>query len=79
MNPYDRAMTGEYIRHQLGYAGADREIFTEAAIEQIYGYSKGIARVINKVCTNVLIYGSQNKLRLIDDHAVKAVLDGEFS
>lgn len=79
LNPYDRAMTGEYIRHQLGYAGAGREIFTEAAIDQIYGYSRGIARVINKVCTNVLIYGSQNKLRLIDDHAVKTVLDGEFS
>ena len=38
-----------------------------------------IARVIDKVCTNVMIYGSQNRLRLIDDHAVKFVLDCEFS
>ena len=38
----------------------------------------GIPRVIDKVCTSVLIYGSQNKLRLIDDHAVQMVLEGEF-
>ena len=34
--------------------------------------------MIDKVCTNVLIYGSQNRLRLIDDHAVQMVIDGEF-
>ena len=26
----------------------------------------------------ILIYGSQNRLRLIDDHAVDIVLKGEF-
>lgn len=42
-------------------------------------YSSGIARVIDKVCTSVLIYGSQNRMRLIDDHAVSLVLDCEFN
>ena len=79
LNHYDRSKTGEYIRHQLAYAGAQSEIFTEGAITKIYDYSTGIPRIINKVCTNVLIYASQNRLRLIDDHAVTTVLECEFS
>ena len=79
LNHYDRSRTGQYIRHQLSYAGTDQEIFTERAIDRIYDYSKGVARVIDKVCTSVLIYSSQNRLRLIDDHAVSLVLQGEFN
>ena len=55
------------------------EIFTEAAIDEVHKYTTGTARMIDKVCTSVLLYGSQSKLRLIDDHAVKFVLDCEFS
>lgn len=78
LNHYDRARAGEYISHQLTYAGAQSDIFTDKAIDQIFEYSKGIARTIDKVCTSVLIYGSQNRLRLINDHAVDIVLKGEF-
>ena len=59
-------------------SGATGEIFTDKAIQKVFEYSGGIPRVIDKVCTSVLIYGSQNKLRLIDDHAVQMVLEGEF-
>ena len=79
LNHYDRARTGEYIRHHMAYAGAESDIFTEGAITKVYEYSTGISRIIDKVCTNVLIYGSQNRLRLIDDHAVQTVLECEFS
>lgn len=78
LNHYDRSRAGEYMLHQLAYAGAQSDIFTDKAIDQIFEYSKGIARKIDKVCTSVLIYGSQNRLRLIDDHAVDIVLKGEF-
>lgn len=63
----------------MGYAGADNDIFTETAINLIHEFSAGMARVIDKVCTDLLIYGSQNKKRLIDDHAVRAILEGEFT
>ena len=76
---YDRAYTGDYIKRQLAYAGVESELFTEKAVDRIYEYSSGIARMIDKVCTSVLIYGSQNRMRLIDDHAVAKVLEGEFS
>lgn len=76
---YNRVYTGQYVQCQLSYAGATSELFTEKAIDRIYEYSSGVARMIDKVCTSVLIYGSQNRMRLIDDHAVAKVLEGEFS
>ena len=79
LDHYNRAYTGQYVQCQLTYAGATSELFTEKAIDQIYEYSSGIARMIDKICTSVLIYGSQNRMRLIDDHAVAKVLEGEFS
>lgn len=79
LNHYDRAQTGAYIRSQLAYSGTDRDIFTEAAIDAIHQYTAGTARMIDKVCTSLLLYGSQSRIRLIDDHAVKLVLECEFS
>lgn len=79
LNHYDLADTKAYIEHQLHYAGTQSALFTDEAVRKIFDYSKGIPRVINNVCTSVLIYGFQNKMRLIDDHAVQAVLEGEFS
>jgi len=79
LNHYDRAQTGSYISHQLRAAGSGAEIFTDAAVDAIYHYSSGTARIIDKVCTSLLLYGSQSRKRIIDDHAVKYVLECEFS
>jgi len=76
---YDRAQTEEYIRRHMAYAGAEHDIFTDGAIDDIYRYSSGTARMINKVCTHALLYGAQNKHRIIDDHMVKRVIQGELS
>lgn len=45
----------------------------------IYRFSSGAARLINKVCTHCLLYGAQNNHRIIDDHMVKRVIQGELS
>lgn len=47
--------TATYISHRLSVAGARGEIFTEGALKAIYSYSQGIPRLINNVCTNVLL------------------------
>lgn len=75
----DRSETGEYIKQHLKYAGADHDIFTDTAIDVIYHYTSGTARLINKVCTHCLLYGAQNGRRIIDDHMVKNVIQGELS
>jgi type II secretory pathway predicted ATPase ExeA len=74
----DLAETGEYISCQLKNAGAVSPIFTEEAVDGIFAFSVGVPRLINKVCLNCLIYGASNKKRLIDDHIVKSVIEGEM-
>jgi general secretion pathway protein A len=76
---FDRSQSGEYIKRHLSYAGATRDIFSEAAVDEIFLYSSGAARLINKVCTHCLFYGAQNGRRIIDDHMVKLVVQGELS
>ena len=79
MEQLDRAQMDAYIRRHLDYAGSGHEIFSDEAIEAIYRYSGGSARLINKACTSSLIFGSQNGKRIIDDHMVKLVINGELS
>lgn len=76
---YDRAQSGEYIKRHLSYAGSEHDIFSDGAVDEIHRFSSGLARLINKVCTHSLIYGAQNKRRIIDDHMVKHVIQGELS
>jgi len=74
----DRAKTNEYISAQLTFAGSDREIFTEAAIDEVFKFSGGIPRLINKACTESLIYGAQNRKTILDDRMVKLVVEQEL-
>ncbi|KGP77066.1 general secretion pathway protein [Desulfosporosinus sp. Tol-M] len=76
---YDRAEVESYMQRHLSYAGATRDVFSEAAINDIYRFSSGAARLINKVCTHCLMYGAQNGHRIIDDRMVKRVIEGELS
>jgi type II secretory pathway predicted ATPase ExeA len=78
--PYlDRAQVGEYINRHLTYAGADHDIFLDSAIDEVHRFSSGTARLVNKVCTHCLLYGAQNSRRIIDDHMVKLVIQGELN
>lgn len=75
---YDRSQVGSYIARHLEYAGSNQAIFSDGAMDEIYRFSSGTARLINKVCTHCLLYGSQNKRKIIDDHMVKLVIEGEL-
>ncbi|GAA0336221.1 AAA family ATPase [Bacillus carboniphilus] len=79
LSHFDRAQTGEYMKRHLTYSGAQRDIFSDSAIDCVFQYSSGSARLINKVCTHSLLYGAQNQRKIIDDHMVKHVIDGELS
>lgn len=74
----DRAKTTEYVAAQLTYAGAEREIFTEAAIDEVFKFSDGIPRLINKACSESLMFGAQYRKNIIDDRMVKTVVEQEL-
>lgn len=73
----DRSQTGAYIEQHLKFAGVT-DIFTGKAIEEIYRYSAGTLRSINRACTHALIYASQHVKRLIDDHMMRDVIENEL-
>ena len=74
----DRPKTNEYIISQLDFAKAEREMFTESAIDEIFKFSGGIPRLINKACTETLMYGAQNRKTILDDRMVKLVVEQEL-
>ena len=74
----DRAQTGEYVKRHMAYAGADRDIFSDGALDEVFRFATGTPRLINKACTHCLIYGAQNGNRIVDDHMVKRVVQGEL-
>jgi len=76
---YDRAQVGEYIERHMAYAGAQQAIFSDKAIDEVHRFSGGAPRLVNKVCTHCLMYGAQNRQRIIDDHMVNRVIQGELS
>jgi len=75
----DRHQTNEYIRTHLHFAGCEKDIFTESAIDDIFQFSSGISRLVNKACTSSLIYGAQNRKSIIDDRMAKLVIECELS
>jgi len=79
VNKFDISQTAGYIKTHLAYAGCTKDIFTESAIDDIFKYSCGISRLINKACVASLMYGSQNRKAIIDDRMVKLVIESELA
>ncbi|MGI6384520.1 MAG: ExeA family protein [bacterium] len=75
---FERAQSGEYIARHLEYAGAQSEIFSEKAVDEIHRFAAGRARKINSACTQSLMHAAQIGKHIIDDHMVRDVLDGEI-
>jgi len=62
----DRAQMGDYVKRHLAYAGSDHDIFSDGALDEIFRFSSGVPRLVNKLCTHCLLYGAQNDRRIID-------------
>lgn len=75
---YDRSQVAQYIACHMAYAGAASDVFSDAAVDSIYKYSAGSARMINKACTACLNFGAQSKRKIIDDHMVKQIIEQEM-
>jgi len=74
----DRSQTGNYIECHLKYAGCNHELFTDKAMDEICRSSVGTPRVINRICEKSLMYACQQRKKLVDDHAVRYVVEHEM-
>jgi general secretion pathway protein A len=58
LKPLTRAEAAQYVQHRLELAGANgAPVFTRPAHWRIYGYSRGIPRLINAICDKALLAG----------------------
>ena len=57
LKPLSRSGTQKYIEYRLKKAGADKRIFDQESIDEIYLFSAGYQRVINMVCDHALLSG----------------------
>ncbi len=56
--PLTRNEVGQYIHHRLALAGSNGvPTFTLPALWRVFGYSKGIPRLVNAVCDKALLAG----------------------
>jgi type II secretory pathway predicted ATPase ExeA len=74
----DRADLDGYMKAHLAYAGGKTEIFTDAALDELFRYSAGSARAVNKAATHCLMNAAQRAKKLIDDAMVKTVIEAEL-
>lgn len=74
LNPLNHDDTGKYIVFRLEKAGRKENIFTAAAVEEIYHYSQGVPRKINNICDLSLLIGFSAKVKNIDVDLIKKVI-----
>ncbi len=75
IKPLTEAETGHYIAHRLRVAGAQRPIFTEAAVCRVFLWSKGNPRLINIICDQSLRSGYSAGLETIGPQVVDDSID----
>jgi len=71
--------TKSYIHHRLSVAGSDAPIFTDAACEAVFKYSRGTPRLINLLCDTALVYGFAEQNKIINEQLVHDVVREQHS
>jgi general secretion pathway protein A len=71
LKPLSREETQGYVRHRLRVAGASGEIFTPAALREVYRLAAGIPRVINVCCDRALLGAYTQELRKVTPALVR--------
>ncbi len=74
LDPLDLNQTRAYIGRRLAIAGADHTIFTNRAVEEVFGYAKGIPRVINICCDQALIQAFSDDQKRVDRSVVQGAV-----
>ncbi|HSJ47535.1 MAG TPA: AAA family ATPase [Gammaproteobacteria bacterium] len=74
LGPLGREDTAHYIRHRVLVAGADPQLFTDAAAAAVFRYSGGVPRIINLLCDTALVYGYAEGRSSMDAELIHAVV-----
>jgi general secretion pathway protein A len=65
INPLSEIETFEYIKYRLKVAGTGMKLFKRRAVQEVYRFSNGYPRLINKICDHALLTGYVRGLKKI--------------
>lgn len=71
INPLDCSQTGEFIRHRLKIAGANRDIFSPNAVSAVHELSQGVPLRINIICDHALLLGFAQGSKTINARLIR--------
>lgn len=76
LRPMDRIETEAYIHNRLRVAGCNnyRSVYKKDALDAIFHYTRGIPRLINTLCDQVLIIGFAQNVRQIQSGVVEETI-----
>ncbi len=75
LRPLDAAETAVYIAHRMAVAGAAPEVGLDTeAVALVYAHTRGVPRLINKVCDRVLLAGYAASERCVGRGTVKRAI-----
>jgi general secretion pathway protein A len=76
LRPMDRIETEAYIHNRLRIAGCTnyRSVYKKDALDAIFHYTRGIPRLINTLCDQVLIIGFAQNVRQIQSGVVEETI-----
>ena len=75
----DRPGVGGYIQHRLTHVGGSGNEFTGEALDLISEHTRGIPRLVNKLCDFAMVYAATEERHVVDAAIIEEVLeDGIF-
>lgn len=82
INPLSEIETFEYIKYRLKVAGTETKLFKRKAVQEVYRFSNGYPRLINKICDHALLTGYVRGLKkipadIIEECSQELTLPGE--
>ena len=72
--PMTAEEVGQYINSRQRVAAATRQLFTDAAIQRIAAYSRGVPRIVNIVADHCLLSAYANQTPVVDADVVKRAI-----
>lgn len=75
LNALDMHSVPKYIRHRLRVAGRETPLFDRKALLLIGEKSRGVPRIINRICDNALMRGYTFQTRKIGTRIVKDIIE----
>jgi len=74
LQPLDQSQIKEYIIHQLKLSEC-RMLFPDDVVNRIHSFTRGIPRLINKVCVNCLLDMEHHGMEIADSSVIERVIN----